>query len=276
LGVYRIFSHDYLCRFTCSGRRQGVARIWSEKILKVLDSSTPTTKDGILASAARLLHAAATPLNSPKPTGGASLASCCPCNDPALGVVWDHHSSPCRNRGRTWIRILAMCRCAGLALAWQQLNWKTSAVVEAPEVWRCRVQVQQQHPAHSRHGAARTREGSDGRGTWKGMALHPPSHRSPCWGRSLGSLALNADSFGWQVTGALILFGDGAHVPDVRCQQPASCVGDGGGCNCREAGMGVPLKGSELLLPGCAYLASSLQKFCSFVRKRQCCVFLQS
>jgi len=64
--------------FTCSGRRQGVARIWSEKILKVLDSSTPTTKDGILASAARLLHAAATPLNSPKPTGGASLASCCP------------------------------------------------------------------------------------------------------------------------------------------------------------------------------------------------------
>ena len=101
----------------------------------------------------------------------------------------------------------------------------------------------------SRHGAARTREGSDGRGTWKGMALHPPSHRSPCWGRSLGSLALNADSFGWQVTGALILFGDGAHVPDVRCQQPASCVGDGGGCNCMPRSMGVPLKGS-----GCAYL----------------------
>jgi len=187
-----------------------------------------------------------------------------PDDDLALGVVWDHHSSPCRNRGRTWIRILAMCPCAGLALAWQQLNWKTSAVVESPEVWRCRVQ--QQHPAPSRQGAARTREGSDGRGTWKGMALHPPSHRSPCWGRSLGSLALNADSFGWQVTGALILFGDGAHVPDVRWQQPASCVGGGGGCNCREAGMGVPMP----------YLASSLQKFCSFVRKRQCCVFLQS
>ena len=27
--------------------------------------------------------------------------------------------------------------------------------------------------------------------------------------------------------------------------------------------MGVPLKGSQLLLPGCAYLASSLQKLCS-------------
>ena len=38
---YRISSPGYLCWFTCSGRRQGVARIWSEKILKVLDSSTP-------------------------------------------------------------------------------------------------------------------------------------------------------------------------------------------------------------------------------------------
>ena len=79
------------------------------------------------------------------------------------------------------------CR-AGLAAAELELQLEDERCSSLSHLRSGAVESSRQlHPP----GMALQEPGKAATGTWKGMARHPPSHRSACWGRPLSSLAWN-------------------------------------------------------------------------------------